>query len=391
MNRLPACSGARRAAALPSDSWDVAVVGAGPAGSLVARELARLGLTVLLVDKSHFPRSKVCGCCLSPAALDILARAGLGNLPDRLHAIPLERMHLASGQRSVDLDLAGGVSLSRAAFDAALVAEAISAGVTFRDGVTAQLGTSTGTRRTILLRKDAGSLGEVQASVIVDASGIVTGLLGREPDVQKFVTCKSRIGAGAVLQDAPSSFRERILYMAVGDGGYVGLVRLEDNSLDIAAAMDPGYVRSRESVGHAAAEIVASAGLSKLPLEKLAWRGTPRLTQRLDRVAHNRLFAIGDAASYVEPFTGEGIGWALASGWYSAPLIHEAVHGNCDQQELRWTMLHHNLLDGRMRKCGWLASLLRRPMLRSATLKALAVAPGIARPVVQHLHAPMSA
>src|SRR5262245_23559213 len=47
--------------------WDVAVVGAGPAGSLAARELARRGASVLLVDRSPFPRPKVCGSCLNAA------------------------------------------------------------------------------------------------------------------------------------------------------------------------------------------------------------------------------------------------------------------------------------------------------------------------------------
>src|SRR5262249_23647918 len=44
--------------------WDAVVVGAGPAGALAARELARLGAAVLLVDRATFPRWKVCGCCL---------------------------------------------------------------------------------------------------------------------------------------------------------------------------------------------------------------------------------------------------------------------------------------------------------------------------------------
>ena len=45
--------------------WDVVVVGAGPAGAVVARELALAGATVLLVDRRRFPRNKVCGGCLS--------------------------------------------------------------------------------------------------------------------------------------------------------------------------------------------------------------------------------------------------------------------------------------------------------------------------------------
>ena len=50
-------------------SPDVLVIGAGPAGSVTARELARRGRRVLLVDKAAFPRPKVCGCCLNAAAV----------------------------------------------------------------------------------------------------------------------------------------------------------------------------------------------------------------------------------------------------------------------------------------------------------------------------------
>ncbi|HEY7428386.1 MAG TPA: FAD-dependent oxidoreductase, partial [Gemmataceae bacterium] len=59
-------------------TWDVVVVGAGPAGAMAAHELARRGCAVLLVDRAAFPRWKVCGCCLNGHALVTLQAAGLG-------------------------------------------------------------------------------------------------------------------------------------------------------------------------------------------------------------------------------------------------------------------------------------------------------------------------
>ena len=52
--------------------WDVVVVGAGPAGAAAATKLGKNGLRVLLLDREDFPRPKVCGCCLSPLALNEL-------------------------------------------------------------------------------------------------------------------------------------------------------------------------------------------------------------------------------------------------------------------------------------------------------------------------------
>src|SRR5262249_58903437 len=122
------------------EEWDAVVVGAGPAGSVTARELARGGARVLLVDKATFPRPKVCGCCLNRAALAALRAVGLGHIPARCGAVPLSRVKLAAGRSAADVLLPGGVAVSREAFDAALVAEAVSAGVTFRPGVSWRAG-----------------------------------------------------------------------------------------------------------------------------------------------------------------------------------------------------------------------------------------------------------
>ena len=69
-----------------SRRWDVLVVGAGPAGSIAARQLAAGGSTVLLVDKAEFPRRKVCGCYLNGSAMATLQGVGLGSLCRRLGA-----------------------------------------------------------------------------------------------------------------------------------------------------------------------------------------------------------------------------------------------------------------------------------------------------------------
>src|SRR5690242_7945107 len=79
-----------------NQNWEVAVVGAGPAGALAARELARIGCKVLLIDKASFPRTKVCGCCLNGLALKTLGSVGLGELPLQAGAIKLKELRLAA-------------------------------------------------------------------------------------------------------------------------------------------------------------------------------------------------------------------------------------------------------------------------------------------------------
>src|SRR3954452_17376294 len=119
--------------------WDVAVVGAGPAGSVAAAELARRGASVLLVEAATLPRPKVCGCCLNGGALAALEAAGLAEVPARLRAVPLRRFRLAAGGRRAEVPLPAGVAVSREAFDMELAREAVSRGAHLLTGTRASL------------------------------------------------------------------------------------------------------------------------------------------------------------------------------------------------------------------------------------------------------------
>ncbi|HEY2147947.1 MAG TPA: FAD-dependent monooxygenase, partial [Pirellulales bacterium] len=137
-----ACSAERtdRLESAAAIGWDAIVVGAGPAGSIAARQIARAGKSVLLVDKATFPRSKVCGSCLNATGAALLERIGLGHLLGDLGAEPLDEIALAAAGRSVCLGIPrGGAVVSRAALDAALVSEAVTAGAMFHGATRARL------------------------------------------------------------------------------------------------------------------------------------------------------------------------------------------------------------------------------------------------------------
>jgi flavin-dependent dehydrogenase len=364
--------------------WDVAVVGAGPAGAVAARELARRGRSVLLIDRASFPRSKVCGCCLNNSALGTLAAVGLGELAGRCGAVPLKRARLASGGRSAEVRLPGGVALSREAFDAALVREAIAAGATFLPETTARAGAEA----QLHLVPTLGVGTRVGVGVVIAAVGLNGQVVGSE-ECRPAVADGSRIGAGAVVSTAPDFYYPGAIFMAVGRGGYVGLVRVEDGRLDVAAAFDASFVRDAGGLGLASAEVMHEAGFPAVPeLEALPWRGTPALTRAPRRVAGERWFAVGDAAGYVEPFTGEGMAWAVASAVAVAPLAARPWHPGLTRE---WETTHARRIRSRQATCRAAVRVLRSPRLSRWAVRLLSVAPALARPIVAALNRPAHA
>ena len=360
--------------------WDVIVIGAGPAGAMAARALAIRGWEVLLVDRATFPRHKVCGCCLNRHALSALEAAGLEDLPAKLGAVPLDRVKLASGGRSATVRLPGGLALSREALDLALIAEAEVAGATFLPGTRVHLNESEAGTDCVSLTNGM----RAKAVIVAD------GLNGRAGADAPRVKPGSRIGAGAILPHAPDEYEAGTIFMASGRGGYVGLVRLEDGKLDIAAAFDAKLVRERGLAG-AAMGILRSSGLPELPgLPDGDWKGTPPLTRGPVRVAGPRWFAIGDAAGYIEPFTGEGMAWAMASALAATPLVERCVQHGPANLDSEWAALHRTCVGRRQWTCRAMAWTLKRPTLCSLAVRGLRLIPALAIPVVRSLNRPLA-
>jgi flavin-dependent dehydrogenase len=358
-------------------AWDALVIGAGPAGSAAAIGLARGGAATLLVDRASLPRSKVCGCCLNTAALGVLGALGLGGMPARVGAVPLQAVRVASGGVCARIPLPPAAALSRESLDTELVREAVRSGACFVPGVVARVMPPTAEACLVML----GSAGAAQARVVVVADGLGGRSADGFPGLEVRVWKRSRIGAGVVLDSGPDWVKPGVVYMACGKGGYVGLVRLEDGRVDVAAALDPLFVRSRHGPGAAASEVLAGAGWT--PPEVLAasrWRGTPALSRRRC-VQSGRVFVVGDACGYVEPFTGEGIAWSLTTGVAVVPHVL-AVLAGADAGRSTWVGCYRRLLGGRHRACRSTAWVLRRPMLVRAALRVFSVAPWASRPVV---------
>jgi menaquinone-9 beta-reductase len=368
-----------------SRTWDAIVIGAGPAGSVAARELSRQGVKTLLVDKSSFPRSKVCGSCLNGRVLASLAEIGLGDLPASLDAVPLTRFQLASGGASASISLPAGVALSRTAFDASLVEQAVLAGAHFLPSTSVRTLLSDQSNDTASVElRSVGVIEVAEARVLIVASG-----LNGAPSHSSLVDASSRIGAGAVFERAPECYSAGTIFMAVGRRGYVGIVRVEDGGLDVAAAFDAEFVKSSGGLGYAAANVLAECRMPALDqCVDAPWKGTPALTRSSTSIAGRRWFAVGDAAGYVEPFTGEGMAWAIASGVAVAPLAVDSVGSWRPELVREWEAVHALVVRSRQSICRVTSKVLRSPRLSRLLVGALSLAPFLSRPIVRALNRP---
>ena len=134
-------------------------------------------------------------------------------------------------------------------------------------------------------------------------------------------------------------------------------------------------------------EVLRSSGLPiPAALAEAKWHGTARLTQRRQRAYGDRYLVVGDAAGYVEPFTGEGMAWALASGMAVAPLVLESLATGTLRTGPVWERRLQNLIGGRMRFCRLVSRFLRYPTLVHVAVRLLSCAPSLARPMVRSLN-----
>ena len=367
--------------------WDVVVVGAGLAGALAAHGLARRGVRVLLVEQRLFPRWKVCGACLSPQALAALDGAGLAGLVVGQGGLALGSLELGVAGLVNPIALGSGQVLSRARLDQALVEAAEAAGATVLMGTRAILGAQTEIgaastaglppHRQVVLQNGAARR-MVSAKVVLIAAGLSHRCLDGGAEITSSIDPLSRVGAGCVLPADAAGPPPGVLQMAVGRGGYAGLVRMEGGQINVACAFDPPLLRSSGGAAVACQAILAQAGFASLPcLEGAAWQLTAALSRRSSPLSAHRLLLLGDAAGYVEPFTGEGMGWALTSSLAALPLVLRGLEHWDGAIEADWRRRHHRWVSQRQGFCRALALILRNPRATWGLSRLAATFPSI--------------
>lgn len=369
------------------DTWDIVVVGAGMSGSIAAREAARLGSKVLLVEKATLPRRKVCGCFLNANAVASLTQLDLSHLLVTSGAPAVRGVFVAAGSRRAYLPLPTGAGLSRHWLDAHLAHEATIAGASLLLRTEAHL-VATDEQECRLRLVHADECVEIRSRIVVAADGLAGRLARETVGCTQVINPRSRIGVSAATSLVPAGYRPGTIQMVVGREGYIGSLQVEDGRVEIAAALDPAAMK-RWGPGETVRRILRQSPLPNFDdVGDLTWQGTTPLSCRTTPPAGQRVFFVGDAAGYIEPFTGEGMAWAIASGAAVASLAHQAARRYSADLPRRWVAERTRLLRGRMRVCRLVTQSLRYQRLTELNVTLLGHLPFLATPVIRWLNRP---
>ncbi|SCL63611.1 geranylgeranyl reductase family protein [Micromonospora chersina] len=333
-------------AAVENDA-DVIVVGAGPGGSATAYHLARHGVRVLLLEKTEFPREKVCGDGLTPRAVRQLIRMGVDTSPEAgwLHN---KGLRVIGGGVRLELDwpdLASfpnyGLVRTRLDFDDLLAQRAVAAGAKLRTSVNV-LGPVLGADdRVIGVQAEVGPDREpatFHAPLVVAADGVS----GRFPLALGLAKREDRPIGVAVRRYYRSPAKHDDDYLeswlelrAKGSDallpGYGWIFGLGDGRVNVGL----GVLNSSSAFGKTNYRRLLTDWLANTPED---WGMTDEtnaegpilgaaLPMGFNRVPHytRGVLLVGDSGGMVNPFNGEGIAYAMESGELAAEVAVQAL------------------------------------------------------------------
>ncbi|MCA1566938.1 MAG: NAD(P)/FAD-dependent oxidoreductase [Acidobacteria bacterium] len=406
--------------------YDVIVVGGGPAGASASVHLATRGARVALVERERFPRAKLCGEFISPECLAHFARLGV-----------LEEMRAAGGARLGETIFfsqsgrrvgvpsawfgaeettaggaeAGALGLSRAEMDQRLMLRARAVGVEVSEEaqVTGLLFAGEG-RRVCGVRVERGGVeSELRAALTIDATGRARSLARRVEGAAKGdganranASDGAKAHAGATPKRIPLVAFKAHLENAGGGGGvceiyfyrggYGGLSQVENNLSNlcfIAAARD---VRARASDAERVMREIVMSNTRAAETLRGARVGSEWLAVALESFGRRELvpceglLTVGDAASFIDPFTGSGMLMALESGELAAACVARALP-DLRRAGVRFAPLatdyrarYRERFAARLRVCSWLRRAAFAPRLATeAGIAALATSERLRR------------
>ena len=326
---------------------DVAVVGGGPAGALLAARLARAGYRVVILEATPAWHWHAAGVFASPAALAELRAADLSAETLRSVARPIPAMRVETRRGTVfRLTYGAGaeaelpVGFARSILDPALLALAAAAGAEVRRPATVtaiDIASGVAPARLDIRGRD-GEESTLHARIVVGSDGH-RSVVARALGVDRPARLGARIGLSWHVRDVegdpPSDAR-----MVLLDGAYCGLAPVPGGQINVGIVLASAQWRAAlVDRGAAAVGSEVLRAIPSAPGVAEPWRtgeatdaiaGAAPLGHRVTRRAGPSWILIGDAAGFLDPFTGEGLHRALVSARLGAEATAAALRAGAD-------------------------------------------------------------
>lgn len=291
--------------------FDLVVLGGGPGGCSAAILAAREGADVLLLERSAYPRHKVCGEFVSPESLPLLADLLGQQQYENLPSCPIEQVAISADGNTATIPVApAAASITRFILDDALWQAAITAGVTCRQKTTANqlAGEGPFTIKT--------SAGDFSAKAVIDASGRWSNLNATvETNSDKLLGIKAHFKGNTRL---------RSVHLYFFSGGYCGIQPLAGGLVNACALVRASAASTLDQVFALHPQLFAESR-DWVPMMEPVY--TSPLIFRKPEPARGNVLRVGDAAGFVDPFTGDGIALALHSGKVAAQSLNPFFQG----------------------------------------------------------------
>jgi menaquinone-9 beta-reductase len=306
-------------------AWDIAIIGAGVAGSTAAALLAQGGLRVILLDKGSYPRQKVCGEFLSPEAVDVLCRVGVWPQIEAYHPPRIDGFTLSAGCRETRHKLSSpGYGVSRWLLDQTLWEHAQQAGVMTQERCTVTQVTGDFHQGFCLTVQQAGSSSPpIRARAILCAAGRQWQPRGQTNtpvggERSRFVGFKAHF-QGVYL--------DRHVELHTLRHGYCGMVEVTGGVTNICCWTQARALRRAGGVPHRfLSSAVAENSALRIRLEGAepmgaSWTTTSFIYGRPVAPVASGIWNIGDCAAMVAPLTGDGMGMGLRTAEFAATMM----------------------------------------------------------------------
>ncbi len=375
-------------------TFDVAVIGGGPAGCSAAITLAEQGQRVALFEAKTYPHHKVCGEFLSPECMILLDRLGLLTALADLRPVPIQTVCMTAPSGAVwETTLPGTAwGISRSALDAALAQQARICGVEVCEGTTiSDIGGSLDSGFQLIARTPAGNE-VIEARLLIGAHGKRSGL-DRTLNRAFLDHSQPFVGLKAHFHGPPLPGR---IELHTFPGGYCGMSEIEGGAANVCLLVRQTVFQRAAGNGPAAVQdfIVWMRGqnahleswLSQADMISDRWLSIGQVPFIRKQAVEQDILMAGDAAGLIVPLAGDGIAMALHSGKLAAAYGAAFLTRNLTAFDLRqqYAAAWQHEFGSRLKLGRALQGIMLRPHLLSPTLRLLSAVPPLGNYLVAH-------